>query len=104
MRSHVIEVAANDGYLLKNFVAAGIPCLGIELTASTAAAAEALGIPVLREFFGETLGKRLATEGKQADLIAGNNVYAHVPDIKDFTRGLKAALKPNGTITLESHV
>ena len=99
--SHVIEVAANDGYLLKNFVAAGIPCLGIEPTASTAAAAEKQGIPVLREFFGETLGKRLAADGKQADLIAGNNVYAHVPDINDFTRGLKAALKPNGTITLE---
>jgi SAM-dependent methyltransferase len=99
--SHVIEVAANDGYLLKNFVAAGIPCLGIEPTASTAAAAEKLGIPVLREFFGEALGKRLAAEGKQADLIAGNNVYAHVPDINDFTRGLKAALKPGGTITLE---
>lgn len=99
--SHVIEVAANDGYLLKNFVAAGIPCLGIEPTASTAAAAEKLGIPILREFFGEALGKRLAEEGKQADLIAGNNVYAHVPDINDFTRGLKAALKPGGTITLE---
>jgi SAM-dependent methyltransferase len=99
--SHVIEVAANDGYLLKNFVAAGIPCLGIEPTASTAAAAEKQGIPVLREFFGEELGKRLAAEGKQADLIAGNNVYAHVPDINDFTRGLKAALKPDGTITLE---
>jgi SAM-dependent methyltransferase len=99
--SHVIEVASNDGYLLKNFVAAGIPCLGIEPTASTAAAAEKLGIPVLREFFGEALGKRLAAEAKQADLIAGNNVYAHVPDINDFTRGLKAALKPGGTITLE---
>ena len=99
--SHVIEVAANDGYLLKNFVAAGIPCLGIEPTASTAVAAEKLGIPVLREFFGEALGKRLAAEGRQADLIAGNNVYAHVPDINDFTRGLKAVLKPNGTITLE---
>ena len=99
--SLVIEVASNDGYLLKNFVAAGIPCLGIEPTASTAAAAEKLGIPVLREFFGEQLGKRLATTGKQADLIAGNNVYAHVPDINDFTRGLKAALKPGGTITLE---
>lgn len=99
--SHVIEVASNDGYLLKNFVAAGIPCLGIEPTASTAAAAERLGIPVLREFFGEALGKRLAAEGKQADLIAGNNVYAHVPDINDFTRGLKAALKSGGTITLE---
>jgi SAM-dependent methyltransferase len=99
--SLVIEVASNDGYLLKNFVAAGIPCLGIEPTASTAAAAEKLGITVLREFFGEKLGKRLAAEGKQADLIAGNNVYAHVPDINDFTRGLKAALKPGGTITLE---
>ena len=99
--SHVIEVAANDGYLLKNFVAANIPCLGIEPTASTAAAAEQLGIPVRREFFGDALGKRLAAEGKQADLIAGNNVYAHVPDINDFTHGLKAALKPAGTITLE---
>ena len=99
--SLVIEVASNDGYLLKNFVAAGIPCLGIEPTASTAAAAEKLGIPVMREFFGEQLGKQLATSGKQADLIVGNNVYAHVPDINDFTRGLKAALKPGGTITLE---
>jgi SAM-dependent methyltransferase len=100
-QSLVIEVASNDGYLLKNFVAADIPCLGIEPTASTAAAAEKLGVPVLREFFGEALGKRLASEGRQADLIAGNNVYAHVPDINDFTAGLKAALKPNGTITLE---
>ena len=99
--SLVIEVASNDGYLLKNFVTAGIPCLGIEPTGSTAAAAEKLGIPVLREFFGEQLGKQLATSAKQADLIAGNNVYAHVPDINDFTRGLKAALKPGGTITLE---
>jgi len=99
--SLVIEVASNDGYLLKNFVAAKIPCLGIEPTTSTAAKAEKLGIPVLREFFGELLGKRLAKEGRQADLIIGNNVYAHVPDINDFTRGLKAALKPDGTITLE---
>jgi hypothetical protein len=100
-QSMVIEVASNDGYLLKNFVASGIPCLGIEPTASTAAAAEQLGIPVMREFFGEQLGVQLAGEGKQADLIAGNNVYAHVPDINDFTRGLKAVLKPSGTITLE---
>lgn len=99
--SLVIEVASNDGYLLKNFVAAGIPCLGIEPTASTAAAAEKLGIPVMREFYGEHLGKQLAANGQQADLIAGNNVYAHVPDINDFTRGLKAALKHGGTITLE---
>jgi hypothetical protein len=99
--SHVIEVASNDGYLLKNFVGAGIPCLGIEPTDSTADKAEKLGIPVLREFFSEALGKKLAQDGKQADLITGNNVYAHVPDINDFTKGLKAALKPGGTITLE---
>ena len=99
--SLVIEVASNDGYLLKNFVAAGIPCLGIEPTASTAIAAESVGVPVLREFFSEALGEKLAREGRRADLIVGNNVYAHVPDINDFTKGLKAALKPNGTITLE---
>ena len=99
--SHVIEIASNDGYLLKNFVASDIPCLGIEPTASTAAAAEKLGVPVLREFFGEALAQRLVAEGKQADLILGNNVYAHVPDINDFTKGLRTALKLGGTITLE---
>jgi SAM-dependent methyltransferase len=99
--SLVIEVASNDGYLLKNFVAAGVPCLGIEPTASTAEAAEKLGIPVIREFFGEQLGKQLSNKDQKADLIAGNNVYAHVPDINDFTKGLKAALKDEGTITLE---
>jgi SAM-dependent methyltransferase len=99
--SMVIEVASNDGYLLKNFVAADIPCLGIEPTESTAAAAEKLGITVLREFFGADMGKQLASNGQQADLIIGNNVYAHVPDINDFTRGLKTALKPDGVITLE---
>ena len=99
--SLVVEIASNDGYLLKNFVSAGIPCLGIEPTASTSAAAEALGIPVLHEFFAEAVGRKLADEGRQADIIAGNNVYAHVPDINDFTRGLTAALKRGGTITLE---
>ena len=99
--SLVIEVASNDGYLLKNFLEMSIPCLGIEPTASTAEAAEKIGVPVIREFFDEALGQQLAHQGKQADLIAGNNVYAHVPDINDFTKGLKAALKPNGTITLE---
>jgi SAM-dependent methyltransferase len=99
--SFVIEIASNDGYLLRNFVEADIPCLGIEPTGSTADAAEILGIPVLREFFGESLARQLAEQGKQADLIVGNNVYAHVPDINDFTSGLKAALKPSGTITLE---
>src|SRR5262249_30533122 len=99
--SFVIEVASNDGYLLKNFLAAQIPCLGIEPTDNTATAAESLGIPVLRDFFSEAVGKRLADEGKQADLIIGNNVFAHVPELNDFVRGLKAALKPGGTITLE---
>lgn len=99
--SLVVEVASNDGYLLRNFVAAAIPCLGVEPTASTAAAAEAQGIPVLREFFGHSLGKRLFQEGRAADLIIGNNVYAHVPDINDFTLGLATVLKPEGVVTLE---
>ncbi len=99
--SMVLEVACNDGYLLRNFIEAGIPCLGVEPTLGTAKEAEKLGIPVLLEFFGEQLGKELAHDGRRADLIVGNNVYAHVPDINDFTRGLKAALKPGGTITLE---
>jgi hypothetical protein len=100
-QSFVMEVASNDGYLLRNFVAAGIPCLGIEPTASTAAAAEKLGVPTLRQFFGAALGAQLAREGKAADVIFGNNVYAHVPDINDFTLGLRNALKPGGTISLE---
>jgi len=99
--SHVIELASNDGYLLRNFVAAGIPCLGIEPTDSTAAAAEALGIPTLRRFFGQALGQELAAQGRMADLVIGNNVYAHVPDINDFTVGIAAVLKPQGVVTLE---
>ena len=100
-KSYVIEIACNDGYLLKNFVAAQIPCLGIEPTTSTADAAEKIGIPVLRKFFGKSLAHKLALDGKKADLIIGNNVYAHVPDINNFTMGLKEILKKNGTITLE---
>ena len=100
-QSHVIEVASNDGYLLRNFVMAGIPCLGIEPALNTANAAEALGIPVLREFFTHDLGVRLVSEGRQADLVIGNNVYAHVQDINDFTLGLKTVLKPKGVISLE---
>ena len=99
--SFVIEIASNDGYLLKNFLRAGIPCLGIEPTESTATAAESLGISVLKEFFSYECAQHLAQQQKQADLIIGNNVYAHVPDVNDFTLGLKAALKPKGTITLE---
>ena len=100
-KSFVIEVASNDGYLLKNFVADGVPCLGVEPTDSTAAVAEAAGIPVVREFFGQQFAGKLVASGKQADLIIGNNVYAHVPDINDFTMGMRTALKPGGTITLE---
>ncbi len=99
--SLVIEIASNDGYLLKNFVTAGIPCLGIEPAVGTAEAAEKLGIPVIREFFGRGLAAKLVAEEKQADLILGNNVFAHVPDINDFANGLKIALKPGGVITLE---
>ena len=95
--SHVMEVASNDGYLLKNFVAKGIPCVGVEPTESTAAAARAQGISVVQDFFGT----KLAASLEPADLIAGNNVYAHVPNINDFTAALKASLKPEGVITLE---
>jgi hypothetical protein len=99
--SLVIEVASNDGYLLKNFVEAKIPCLGIEPTDSTAEASEKLGIPVIREFFGSALAVKLVDAGQRADLICGNNVYAHVPDINDFTAGLAVLLKDEGTVTLE---
>jgi hypothetical protein len=99
--SFVVELASNDGYLLKNFIQKSIPCLGIEPTDSTAIAAEAIGVPTLREFFGEKLAEQLVSEQKQADLIAGNNVYAHVPDINDFTKGIKKLLRPEGTVTLE---
>ena len=99
--SFVIEIASNDGYLLKNFFNSKIPCLGIEPTDGTAQVAENIGIPVLREFFSEDVAKKLADKGSLADLICGNNVYAHVPDINDFTRGLKIILKPGGVINLE---
>ncbi|KAB7610080.1 class I SAM-dependent methyltransferase [Amylibacter sp. SFDW26] len=99
--SFVVELASNDGYLLKNFVAAGIPCLGVEPTKSTAEAARALGVPVRQEFFGEAFGAEMAATGEKADLVLGNNVYAHVPDINDFTQGVAAILKPNGVVTFE---
>jgi SAM-dependent methyltransferase len=100
-KSFVIEIGCNDGYLLKNFIEVGIPCMGIEPTSSTASAARALRIPILQEFFSQAVGGRLSDSGQQADLIIANNVYAHVPDINDFTMGLKTLLKPGGTITLE---
>lgn len=99
--SFVVEIASNDGYLLKNFVASNIPCLGIEPTKSTADAATAIGVPVRQEFFGKNVGVKMANAGEQADLVLGNNVYAHVPDINDFTKGVAALLKPNGVVTFE---
>lgn len=99
--SFVIEIASNDGYLLKNFVKKGIPCLGIEPAEQVAEVAERQGIRVLKRFFNSELAEELAQKGQKADLIIGNNVYAHVPNINDFTLGLKRALKPEGTLTLE---
>ena len=99
--SHVVEVASNDGYLLQYVQARHIPCTGIEPTASTAAVARAKGIDTVEEFFGVELGTELARQGKQADLMAANNVLAHVPDINDFLRGFALLLKPHGVATFE---
>jgi hypothetical protein len=98
--SFVVELASNDGYLLKNFVELGIPCLGIEPTKSTANVSRQKGIETIEEFFGIDCAKKLSQD-KKADLIIGNNVYAHVPDINDFTLGIKELLSPDGTVTLE---
>lgn len=99
--SRVIEVASNDGYLLQYFLAKSIPVLGIEPAANVAKAARERGVPTLVDFFGERLGRQLAANGETADLIAGNNVLAQVPDLRDFVRGLKLLLKPHGVITIE---
>ena len=99
--SCVVEVASNDGYLLKNFKAAGIPCYGVEPTASTAKAAREIGIESIEEFFGKKLAARLVAEGRQADLTAANNVLAHVPDINDFVCGFALLLKDQGVSTFE---
>jgi SAM-dependent methyltransferase len=99
--SLVAEIASNDGYLLQHVRAAGIPCLGIEPTASTAAAARAKGIETLELFFGAETGRKLATERRPADLIAANNVLAHVPDINDFLAGFAGWLAPEGVATFE---
>ncbi|MDR1896781.1 MAG: class I SAM-dependent methyltransferase [Prevotellaceae bacterium] len=96
-QSFIIEIASNDGYLLQYVKEKNIPCLGIEPTASTAKVAKDKGIDVLEDFFDS----RMALSLKKADLILGNNVLAHVPDINDFVKGMKIALKPQGTITME---
>jgi SAM-dependent methyltransferase len=99
--SRVIEIASNDGYLLQNFVREKVPCLGVEPAANIAKVAREKGIETVVEFFGRALAEKLATQGKQADLILGNNVFAHAPDTNDFVSGLKRLLKPRGRIILE---
>jgi len=99
--SHVVEVAANDGYLLQFVKTRGIPCTGVEPTASTAAAAREKGIEIVEEFFGVILAEKMAAKGLQADLTAANNVLAHVPDINDFVAGFAKLLKPQGVSTFE---
>ncbi len=100
-RSQVVEVASNDGYLLQYFNRLGVPCLGVEPTASTAAAAREKGIEVVERFFGVELADELVTCGRSADLTAANNVLAHVPDINDFVAGFSKLLKPGGASTFE---
>lgn len=99
--SQVIEIASNDGYLLQYFQQRGIPVLGIEPAANVAKVAEEKGIPSLVKFFGVQTAKYLISEGKQADLLLGNNVLAHVPDLNDFVAGMKIVLKPQGVLTME---
>jgi hypothetical protein len=99
--SMVAEIASNDGYLLQFVQAQKIPCFGVEPTASTAVAARAKGIETIEEFFGVELAERLVGEGKSADLIAANNVLAHVPDINDFVSGFATLLKNDGVATFE---
>lgn len=99
--SQVVEIASNDGYLLQYFKERNVPVLGIEPTLSTARAARAKGIESWTEFFGTELAEKLVEKNLQADLLLGNNVLAHVPDINDFVAGLKIALKPDGVVTME---
>lgn len=99
--SQVIEIASNDGYLLQYFKEKNVPVLGIEPTLSTAKVAREKGIESWTEFFGVELGKKLVAQNRQADLLLGNNVLAHVPNLNDFVGGMKIALKPQGVITME---
>ena len=99
--SKVIEIASNDGYLLQYFKQNNIPCIGIEPAENTAQVAREKDIEVITEFFGKKLANKIAKQGKKADLLIGNNVLAHVPDINDFVSGLKIALKPGGVVTME---
>ena len=100
-KSHVIEIASNDGYLLRYFKEKNIPVLGVEPAHNVAQVATAAGIPTMVKFFSVETAKELVNEGKQADLLVGNNVLAHVPDLNDFVEGMKIVLKPRGVITME---
>ncbi len=99
--SYVVEIAANDGYLLQYVKARNIPCIGVEPTMSTAAVARAKGIPIVEDFFGVRLAKQFVAQGKQADLTVANNVLGHVPNINDFVMGFALLLKPQGVGTFE---
>ena len=99
--SKVVEIASNDGYLLKNFVEMGVPVLGIEPAPNVGAVARAKGVSTQTRFFGVETGRALAAEGVQADLMCANNVIAHVPDLNDFVAGFQHVLKPDGTLTVE---
>ncbi len=99
--SRVIEIASNDGYLLQYFKERGVPCLGIEPAGNVAKVAVERGIPTRVEFFGTECARKLADEGRQADLLLGNNVLAHVPNLNDFVAGIKIALAPTGVLTME---
>ena len=99
--SMVVEIAANDGYLLQYVQVAGVPCYGVEPTASTATAARRLGLDIVERFFGVELAETLASQGRTADVIVANNVLAHVPDINDFVSGFCRLLKPTGVATFE---
>lgn len=100
-KNKVVEIASNDGYLLTNFVAAGIPCLGVEPAVNVAAAARAKGVPTETAFFGVATARRLCAEGHTADLMIANNVLAHVPDINDFVAGFAVLLREEGVLTVE---
>jgi SAM-dependent methyltransferase len=99
--SLVVELASNDGYLLKNFIDMGVPVLGIDPSDTVAAAAEKIGVPTRVEFFGEKLAEQLVGEGRPADLIIANNVLAHVPQLNDFVAGIARLLGALGTVTIE---
>ncbi|MGA6205847.1 methyltransferase domain-containing protein [Nocardia testacea] len=101
--SFVVEVASNDGYLLRNVVAAGIPCLGIEPSANVGAAARTAGVPTLTEFLTEDSARRVRAEYGAADLVVANNVYAHIPDLRGFTRALRTLVAEDGWISIEVH-